>query len=233
MRLMSFAMTADAFLSGRKTVTRRLGWRHLRAGERLVGVEKAQGLKKGEQVRRLGVLEVVSVRREPLRAIRDEVDGTALEGLPELDTDAFVALFTKAMRCGEDAEVARIGFRRVAVCARCGGPTRTHVWTTGRRFFEHCDVCYFEGPAWLPEAKNVSLTRDLARHIQHAPGQWCFTTFDSRGWLFVDAHNVGSTREVAEVDARESLGRHRGEPGFENAVAVLWPPSAPEGILVS
>lgn len=37
MRLMSFAYTPDQLLDGSKTVTRRVGWANLKAGERYVG----------------------------------------------------------------------------------------------------------------------------------------------------------------------------------------------------
>lgn len=117
MRLMSFSMTVDAFLDGRKTVTRRLGWKTLKPGERLVAVEKAQGLKKGEKVRRLGEIEVVDVRRERLDALEiDEVGRleVAREGFDLISPTEFVHLFAKANGCRTDAHVTRIEFRRVA-----------------------------------------------------------------------------------------------------------------------
>jgi hypothetical protein len=65
--LISFAWTTDALLRGRKTVTRRLGWLHLKPGDRLCAVRQAMGLKKGQTVQRLAVIEVVSTRRESMR----------------------------------------------------------------------------------------------------------------------------------------------------------------------
>ena len=47
MRLMSFALTTRQFLAHEKTVTRRLGWEFLKPGDRVCGVEKGMGLKKG------------------------------------------------------------------------------------------------------------------------------------------------------------------------------------------
>jgi hypothetical protein len=35
-KLISFSMTLDAFLGGRKTVTRRLGWKDVKAGDRIM-----------------------------------------------------------------------------------------------------------------------------------------------------------------------------------------------------
>jgi hypothetical protein len=114
-RLISFSMTKGSFLDGSKTVTRRLGWADLKPGAVLMGVEKSQGLKRGEKVKPLGCLEVVSVRREPLNAIEGEgFLGPALEGFPELSPTQFAHMFAKAMKCRTDALVTRIEFRRVA-----------------------------------------------------------------------------------------------------------------------
>ena len=68
MRNMTFAHTAEQFLAGTKTVTRRLGWRFLRAGDRFCAVRRARGLRR-DQIQRLGVAEVLDVRRERLDAI--------------------------------------------------------------------------------------------------------------------------------------------------------------------
>ena len=72
MRLMSFRLTTGQILGQSKTVTRRLGWTFLQPEDLIQAVEKSQGLKKGEQVRRLAVLRVVSVRRERLGRMLDE-----------------------------------------------------------------------------------------------------------------------------------------------------------------
>ena len=66
MKSMSFMLTRQAVIDRTKTVTRRLGWDNLKPGDRLYAVTKAMGLKKGEKQERLGVIEVVSVRREEL-----------------------------------------------------------------------------------------------------------------------------------------------------------------------
>lgn len=112
MRLISFSMTEPAFVAGTKTVTRRLGWAGLTRGARLVAVDKAIGLKAGESPRRLGVIEVVSVRRERLDAITPE--DVVAEGVENVSTpESFVAGFCKAMRCEPDTLVTRIEFVRV------------------------------------------------------------------------------------------------------------------------
>ena len=111
MRSMSFALTTRQFLDGSKTVTRRLGWLTLKPGERIRAVEKAMGLKKGEHPRVLGVIEVVSVRRERLDAIEDA--DCAREGFPGMTAEGFVEMFCRHMGCLPDALVTRIEFRKV------------------------------------------------------------------------------------------------------------------------
>ena len=61
-RNMSFAMTTDQFRNRTKDVTRRFGWWFLKPGDLVMGVEKAMGLQKGQQIVRLGLIEIVSTR---------------------------------------------------------------------------------------------------------------------------------------------------------------------------
>ena len=68
-RHMSFSMTTAQFRARTKTVTRRFGWWFLKPGDLVMGVEKSQGLKKGEKVVRLGLIRIVSVRTEPLKVL--------------------------------------------------------------------------------------------------------------------------------------------------------------------
>lgn len=99
MRLMSFALTTAQLLNGSKTVTRRVGWENLVAGQRIKAVKKAMGLKKGEQPEVLAEIEVVSVRRERLDAI-DQAD-CAAEGFPDFKPRDFVAMFCAHMKIAE------------------------------------------------------------------------------------------------------------------------------------
>lgn len=125
MRRMSFALTTDAVLSRQKTVTRRLGWNVLKPGDRLLAVDKLRT----KNARKIGVIEVVSVRREPLFAIlRSNVgvgyDGgdsnpyaigeMVAEGFPGMLPLDFVELFTKGNGLSPHAnnvDVNRIEFR--------------------------------------------------------------------------------------------------------------------------
>ena len=111
MKLISFFLTTPQFLDGSKDVTRRLGWKNLKPGDRLMAVRKAQGLKKGEHPEKLGVIEVVSVRREPLWSIDN--DDVKREGFPDMVWEDFVDMFCKHMKCERSTRVTRIEFKRV------------------------------------------------------------------------------------------------------------------------
>jgi hypothetical protein len=85
-RNLSFALTTPQFLARTKTVTRRNGWRFLKAGDILCGVEKSQGLGKGGKIKRLGYIRVTGVRREKLNEMVNRIEygkaECALEGFP-------------------------------------------------------------------------------------------------------------------------------------------------------
>ena len=93
-RNMSFFYTTPQIRARTKTVTRRLGWRFLKAGDHVMVVEKGQGLKKGEKVKRLGPVRIVSVRREPLGFIGKEGRaGREKEGFPGMTPADFIEMF--------------------------------------------------------------------------------------------------------------------------------------------
>ena len=107
-RLMSFAMTTRQFKERTKTVTRRLGWWHLKPGEIVEGVEKAQGLKAGEKVKRLGKIRIESTHGEPLNTITS--DDVVREGFPELTPQQFVEMYARHHGINPDRIVNRIEF---------------------------------------------------------------------------------------------------------------------------
>lgn len=122
-RHISFALTTPQFLDGSKDVTRRMGWANLKAGELLIAVEKSQGLKKGEKVRRLGTIRVVEARREPLRRMIEDLDygfdETRREGFPKPHPKywpgTFVSFFCEThKKCTPNSIVTRIEFEHVA-----------------------------------------------------------------------------------------------------------------------
>lgn len=128
MRRMSFALTTDAVLNRTKTVTRRIGWTFAKVGDRYLAVDKLRTT----NAKKLGVIEVVSVRREFLYDMHE--DDVVLEGMDTFErcdtresgphhefpsstcTDCFYDMFVAANdRDGHpsDGRVTRIEFRYV------------------------------------------------------------------------------------------------------------------------
>lgn len=118
MRQMSFALTTEQIRNRTKLVTRRMGWKNLQLGEQVQAIKQGQGLKKGETVEKLCVIEVKHVRREPLRRMLDEPEYGAREveregfaGHPEWGTPAgFVAGFCQHNGCRPETVITRIVF---------------------------------------------------------------------------------------------------------------------------
>ncbi len=115
MRLMSFSMTTPQIRDRSKTVTRRLGWKSLEAGTKLWAVEKCQGLKKGEKVKRICMIEVINVSRETLDWLLTNPHygyvETLKEGYPDMTPIHFIDNFCIAMGATSDTEVTRIEFK--------------------------------------------------------------------------------------------------------------------------
>lgn len=122
MQNMSFMLTKQQIRNRTKTVTRRMGWLMLRPGNLLCAVEKGMGLKPGEHIQRLGTIRVVDVRREPLKAMLEDVDYGMAECVKEgFGTHAtlrwpseFVPFFCSSHKgCKPDSLVTRIEFEYV------------------------------------------------------------------------------------------------------------------------
>ena len=111
---MSFAATTDQIMRRQKSVTRRLGWTFLKPGDRVMAVVKGQGLKKGEKVEKLGVIRIVSVRRERLDAITwGDVVREGYAKMSPYDTTlhkGFIRHFCAMNRCDTATTVTRIEF---------------------------------------------------------------------------------------------------------------------------
>ncbi len=116
-RNISFALTTSQFLDGTKDVTRRLGWEFLKAGDVLMAVEKTRGIKKGE-LKRLGLIRIVSVRRERLDRMESGPYGrreVRREGFPNYSPREFILFFCKSHKgCMPENIVTRILFERIA-----------------------------------------------------------------------------------------------------------------------
>jgi hypothetical protein len=117
MKQMSFALTTAQFRARTKDVTRRLGWEHAKAGDRVMAIEKGQGLKKGEHPVKLGEIVFKVVRREPLDDMRKlpayGAREVAREGFPDLTAREFVRMFCKHNCCKPRRKVTRIEFEYV------------------------------------------------------------------------------------------------------------------------
>jgi len=116
MRNMSFSLTTPQMKAGTKTVTRRLGWSFLKEGDLVMAVEKCQGLKKGEKVKKIGIIEILRIRCETLDDITH--GDVVLEGFPEMTTEEFISMFCKANKCDRSTLVNRIEFRHYAYSGR-------------------------------------------------------------------------------------------------------------------
>jgi hypothetical protein len=108
MRNMSFSATKEQFRARTKDVTRRLGWASLQPGQVVMAVEKAQGLKKGEKVKRLGPIRILKVWAEPLDVIDQEE--CRREGFPDRTPAQFVQFFCEFNGCTPATMVNRIEF---------------------------------------------------------------------------------------------------------------------------
>ena len=112
-RSMSFILTTEQIRNRKKTVTRRLGWKNLKPGELFWAVEKAQGLKKGEKVKRIGLLRCIRNSETVLYGRTLTKADCAREGFPEMTPVQFVRMFQRSMGCLPDAMVQRIEFEYV------------------------------------------------------------------------------------------------------------------------
>lgn len=119
MRNISYSLTEPQFLDHSKDVTRRMGWKMLKVGDRLQGCRKCMGRKPGEPLVKLGVVEVVSVRREKLRVMTDNLNyGFAeckREGFPNMTPRQFVEFFCASHKgCTRNTVITRIEFKYVS-----------------------------------------------------------------------------------------------------------------------
>ncbi|WP_425618074.1 hypothetical protein NA78x_001767 [Anatilimnocola sp. NA78] len=103
-------LTKEQIRNRTKTVTRRLGWKNLKPGELFWAVEKAQGLKKGEKVKRITLLRCLRNDSVTLNGKTMTKADCRREGFPEMSPREFVAMFTKNMGCKPSDSVQRIVF---------------------------------------------------------------------------------------------------------------------------
>lgn len=119
MRLMSVSLTEQQVGERRKTVTRRLGWKDVRAGEQLLLFRKVLSLRLGEPIVRITRVEVVSVWREPLSVIAAE--DVAVEGFPDWTRAELVEFLCRTHAgCNRDTQVTRIERRYLDAAPESG-----------------------------------------------------------------------------------------------------------------
>ena len=118
MKNMSFSKTIPQMRARTKTVTRRKAWNSLKAGDRVQAVEKSMGLKRGERVIPIAVIEIVDVRQEPIYSVT--YDDIRREGFPELTHSEFVTLVCHVMKCKATDMCNRIEFMFVDALKETG-----------------------------------------------------------------------------------------------------------------
>jgi hypothetical protein len=108
MRNMGFRTNTEAILNRTKTVTRRLGWDFLQPGDILQACERCLGLKRGEPIRRLIKIKILSIHSQPLNQISQ--DDVVKEGYPDWTPDDYVRHFCKVFKVKPDTPINRIEF---------------------------------------------------------------------------------------------------------------------------
>lgn len=112
MRNMSFMLTTQQMYDEVKDVTRRIGWWNLKPGDVIMAVEKGMGLKKGQKVKKIYPIRIISTRTEELAAGITAYE-VKREGFPEMTPAQFVEMFCLSHKCGTEVKVNRIEFERV------------------------------------------------------------------------------------------------------------------------
>ncbi|WP_433567108.1 hypothetical protein ACQP1O_19145 [Nocardia sp. CA-151230] len=113
---MAVSLTEPQVQARTKTVTRRMGWRGLRAGDRLTLCRKVMGRRRADgRVEPLVCIvdvEVVAVARERLDAITP--DEVVAEGFPAMSVAEFLEFFCNSHRgCTPESTVTRIQWRYI------------------------------------------------------------------------------------------------------------------------
>ena len=108
---MSFMLTSYQIKWKTKTVTRRRGWKFLKAGDILNACVKCQGIPKGGKIEKICEIRVVSVKRERLSKINKKELG--LEGFPDWPRQDFINMFCDQIGGHPEQTITRIEFEYV------------------------------------------------------------------------------------------------------------------------
>lgn len=113
---MSFMLTTEQMYNKTKTVTRRLGWKFLKAGDVIQAVEKCQGLKKGEKIKKICEIRILDNRQESLSKMDLMFYGmeeTIKEGFTNMTPAEFQEMFCDHNKCSKQDLINRIEFEFV------------------------------------------------------------------------------------------------------------------------
>jgi len=110
-RNMSFMLTTKQIKQETKTITRRVGWWFLKPGDILNACEKCQGLQKGERIKKLCQIRVISTKRTKLCEI--DISDCICEGFPNILPLEFITMFCNEMNCKSTTFVNRIEFQYI------------------------------------------------------------------------------------------------------------------------
>ena len=178
-RNISFFITKQQFKDRTKDVTRRLGWKFLKSGDLLMGCEKCQGLKPGKKLVRLGLIRVLSARREPLDVllVDDEYgqDECVREGFPDYTPREFVDMFCREMKCEQNEDLTRIEFEYLAIEFKEGDPVKIDAWKWEGHYWHDCKIVYLSpcgkyarvsgGISWGRKSRETTIPTELLRKI--------------------------------------------------------------------
>lgn len=186
MRNMSFALTTQQMVDQTKDVTRRLGWLVLKGGDMIQPVEKGMGLKPGEVINKITPpVWILDTRREPLRAMTDNLDyghhECRREGFPDMTPAQFVDMFCNTHKgCTPDSVLTRIqfnhgaleGWRPMATAPKDGTPVYLLV--------RHVNYHYCERsarPVWEESVRSY--------WYEHNGGRWSWNGMDGEAvaWM--------------------------------------------------
>lgn len=114
MRNMSFSYTTKQIYDGTKTETTRKGWNNLIPGMRIMAVEKAMGLKKGQKIKKIRPIEIVKVEKIEAREDFYSQENVIAEGFPDMIPGQFIRdILIGKCNCLFDEPVNRITFKYV------------------------------------------------------------------------------------------------------------------------
>jgi len=155
MKNMSYALTTNQARAQVKDITRRLGWWNVKPGDLIQQVVKGMGLKKGEKIQKIHVIEVLEAKPEHLFCLTEYPNYGLLEvrreGFPNMIPSNFIDMFCKSHNgCTPTTEVNRIVFRYVDRRPECDC-CKTDNWYIDSGDVIRCQFCRREFLSAFPQ----------------------------------------------------------------------------------